>query len=116
MIGFDLQEVAEIKDAEKLLKKIALESESEYIQRFKQNFCEKVASLWAVKEATFKALCSDGTDISYKEIELCHRPSGAPYIKLHGKALKQFESLNASEIEVSLSHQKSVVGAVVLIK
>ena len=116
MIGFDLQEVDEIKDAEKLLKKIALDSEVNYIHRFKQNFNEKVATLWAVKEATFKALCSDGTNISYKDIELCHKESGAPYITLHGKALEQFESLKASVIEVSLSHQKTVVGAVVLIR
>ena len=115
MIGFDLQEVGELKNPQKLLEKIALDSEIAYIQKFKCNFNEKVASLWSVKEAVFKALdCCEG-DISYKEIELCHKESGAPYIKLYGKAKNQFESLKAKKIEISISHQKNVVGAVVVV-
>lgn len=116
MIGFDLQEVERIKDAEKLLERIALENEIAYINRFKHVFKEKVASLWSVKEACYKALCTGGEEISFKEIELCHKQSGAPFIKLYGRALEIFKESGASEIEVSLSHQKSIVGAVVLIK
>ncbi len=115
MIGFDLQEVDRIQDAEKLLQKIALPSEREYIQKFKCDFKMRVASLWAVKEATFKALDLTEGEISYKEIELCHKESGRPFIALHGKALAQFEKLNGKGIDVSISHQKNVVGAVVVV-
>lgn len=116
MIGFDLQEVERLKDVENaLLKKIALPSEVEYIQKFKSDFTIHVATLWSVKEAVFKALDVNEGDISYKEIELLHKPSGRPYIQLYGKARERFEDLGGNEIEISISHQKSIVGAVVQI-
>ncbi len=115
MIGFDLQEVAEIGDEDKLLKKIALEGEIAYVERFKQDKKQKVASLWAVKEAVFKALDVSAGDISFKEIELCHKENGAPFVQLYGKAKQRLEELNAERIEVSISHQKNVVGAIAMI-
>ncbi len=116
MIGFDLQEVGKIKDAQKLLEKIALPEEKAYIQKFKCDFDMRVASLWAVKEAVFKAMKLSEGDISYKEIELCHNESGRPYVVLFGSAKKHFENCDYKSIDVSISHQKSVVGAVVEIK
>jgi len=116
MIGFDLQETKRIKNEDKLLAKIALPNEIAYIEKFAKQKKEKVASLWAVKEATFKALDISEGEISYKEIELCHKESGAPYIKLSGKAKKRFEKLKMTEIEVSISNQQSIVGAVVVIR
>lgn len=115
MIGFDLQEVKRIKDENKLLQKIALESEIEYIQKFKRDFKIKVATLWSVKEAVFKALDISGGEISFKDIELCHKESGVPYVKLHGQALERFETLRAKTIEISISHQPNIVGAVAII-
>ncbi len=115
MIGFDLQEVDRLKNPQKLLEKISLESEAQYIQKFKKSFKERVATLWAVKEAAFKALQGD-EQISFKEIELKHKENGAPYLKLHGKALERLRELGFSELEVSISHQKSIVGAVVIAK
>ncbi len=112
MIGFDLQEVDKIKDPEKLLEKIALPEEKAYIQKFKQDFKMKVASLWAVKEAVFKAL-ELPKEVSFKDIKLCHKPNGAPFVELLNQALVQFEKLNAKAIYLSISHQKNVVGAVV---
>ena len=112
MIGIDLQEVARIKDAEKLLERIALDGEKAYIKRFQKDFSMRVASLWAVKEAVFKALDLKNGQISYKEIELCHKESGAPYVVLHEKALAQLQELGFDRIEISISHQLTVVGAV----
>ena len=113
MIGFDLQEVSRIKNEDKLLEKIALENEIAYIDKFAKNRKEKVATLWAVKEAVFKALDISSGEISFKEIELSHKDSGVPIVKLTGKALKRFEELKGKEINVSISHQKNIVGAVV---
>ncbi len=116
MIGFDLQEVERLKNVEEsLLKKIALDSEVEYIKKFKCDLTMRVASLWAVKEATFKALDVQEGEISFKEIELSHKSNGRPVLKLFGKAKARFDELGGKEIEVSISHQKSVVGAVVQI-
>lgn len=115
MIGFDLQNVNKIVDGDKLLQKIALEQEISYIQKFAKNKKEKIATLWSVKEAVFKSLDLSGGDISFKEIELCHKPNGAPYVKLYGKAKQRFEDLGATKIEISISNQENIVGAVVLI-
>ena len=112
MIGFDLQEV-KLKNPEKLLEKIALETEISYIQKFKRDFSVKVASLWSVKEAVFKAL--GGGEFSYKEIELCHKKSGEPFVRLYGKAQQKLESLKAKGVEISISHQKNIVGAVAIL-
>ena len=111
MIGLDLEHISRIKNEEKLLEKIATFKEKSYIQGFK-NKKEKVATLWAVKEATFKALDIKAGEISYKEIELCHHENGKPFLICHGKA-KEF--LGERKIEVSLSHTKDIVGAVVII-
>lgn len=113
MIGFDLQEVKRIKNEEKLLSKIALTSEIEYIKQYKCDRKMRVASLWAVKEAVFKALDLKSGEISFKEIELCHKESGAPFVKLYGAAKTRFEELKATRIEISISHQRNIVGAVV---
>ncbi len=114
MIGIDLQEVSRIKDAEKLLERIALDEEKAYIKKFQKDFSMRVASLWAVKEAVFKALDLKSGQISYKEIELCHRDSGAPYVVLHEKAKARLEELGFEKIEISISHQPTIVGAVAI--
>ena len=96
-----------------MLEKIALESEIAYIKKFKGNIRERTASLWAVKEAVFKAFDIHPGEISYKEVELCHKENGAPFVKLHGKALQKFKD---RKIEISISHQKNVVGAVAVVE
>lgn len=114
MIGIDLENINRFDD-DKILRKIALEGEIAYINRFK-NRQEKIASLWTVKEACFKALDVSAGEISYKEIELCHKDNGAPYLILHGKAKECFEKLGGEKIELSISHTKDTVCAVVWIK
>lgn len=113
MIGFDLQEVAKLKNPKALLEKIALESEKAYIEKFKCDFDMRVASLFSAKEAVFKALDVREGEISYKEIEICHKENGRPFVRLHGKANARFEELKAEVIDISISHQKTIVGAVV---
>lgn len=113
MIGFDLQETKKVKNEDRLLEKIALESEIAYINRFQKDKKMRTASLWAVKEAVFKAFDIKSGEISYKEVELCHKENGAPFVRLHGKALKKFKD---KKIEISISHQKNVVGAVAVIE
>ncbi len=114
MIGFDLEHISRIRNAEKLLEKIATASEIAYIEKFK-NKLEKVASLWAVKEATFKALDISAGEISYKEIELHHKESGKPFLKFSGKAEEILKKKGGKEVEISLSHSLDMVGAVAIV-
>ena len=112
MIGFDLEHISRVKDEERLLKKIATTDEIAYIEKFK-NRKEKVASLWAVKEAVFKCLDVKDETISYKDIELSHHENGKPFIILHGEALK---FAKGKMVEISLSHTKDIVGAVAILR
>lgn len=112
MIGFDLEHIERIKDEDRLLKKIATESEVAYIAKFK-NRKEKAAALWAVKEAVFKCLNVTAEKLSYKDIELSHEENGKPIILLHNEAL----TLAAGKmVEISLSHTKDIVGAVAILR
>lgn len=114
MIGFDIEHIERVKELSKLLQKIATESEICYIQKFK-NQKEKVATLWAVKEAVFKSLDICAGEISYKEIELLHKENGKPIIKLYGKAKDILKSIGGKSVEISLSHTKDIVGAVAIV-
>ena len=113
MIGFDLENIKRIKNIDKLLGKIANDSEIAYINKFK-NKQEKVATLWTIKEAVFKAFDVMAGSFSYKDIELKHNENGTPIISLHGKAKEIFEDKGFKNIQISLSHTKDVVGAVVI--
>lgn len=111
MIGFDIEHISRIKNEERLLKKIATENEKAYIEKFK-NKKEKVVTLWAFKEAVFKALNVKKEKISYKDIELSHLENGKPVALLHNEASVL---LNGKTIEISLTHTKDIVGAVAII-
>ncbi len=107
--GIDIENISRMN--EKLLEKIALPSEIEYVRSFKsQN--EHIASLWCVKEAVVK-LIGDKT-ISFLDIELTHEPSGRPKIVLHGKAKTKFDEFDETQIDVSISHTNEIAIAIVV--
>ncbi len=114
MIGFDLEHISKIKNAERLLDKLATSGEKAYIAKF-QNKSEKIATLWSVKEAVFKCLDIKSGEISFQEIELKHKENGKPYVELTGKAKARLNALGAKGVEISLSHSLDLVGAVAII-
>ncbi len=115
MIGIDILEVERVDASDSLLNKIACVEEIEYIKNSSIQK-QKAAALFAVKEAVLKALGRGIGDVNFKDIQLCHKASGSPYIKLHGKALEIFKSEHQEKrIEISLSHTKLVVVAVAII-
>ena len=81
----DLENQKKVLD-DKLLKVDNELQKQEQIKKDMIEQLEKVASLWAVKEATFKALDISAGEISYKEIELHHKESCKTFIKISGKA------------------------------
>ena len=111
MIGFDIEHISRIKNEERLLEKIATENEIAYIAKFK-NKKEKVATLWASKEAVYKCLNVTKENISHKDIELSHLENGKPIILLHNEALMLAKG---KTVEISLSHTKDIVGAVAIL-
>jgi len=66
------------------------------------------AGRWAAKEAVLKAL---GTGwrrgISWRDIEVRNKPSGAPTIALCGGAREVFEQSGIRKMHISISHCRS---------
>ncbi len=117
MIGIDIVEVERVDD--KLLKKIAHPSEINYVEKAAaSNRKQKIAALWAVKEAVMKALgLGKESGVSFLDITLLHETSGRPYVELSGVA-KQEMQINhyGKKIEVSISHEKDYAVAIAIIQ
>ena len=66
---------------------------------------DTLASLFAVKEAASKALGTGIGKVAWRDIEVLHRPSGEPKIKLHGFAKKVARYKNLTKWAVSITHE-----------
>ncbi len=69
---------------------------------------------FAAKEAASKVLGTGWHGLSWKEIEVTKHPSGAPALKLHGRAIALAEKIGLTKFEVSLSHEKEFATAFVV--
>ncbi|MBS1452821.1 MAG: holo-ACP synthase [Lentisphaeria bacterium] len=73
------------------------------------------AGRWAVKEAAAKALgCGIGEHCSFTDVELGNGPTGAPFLKLSGKAAEYAARRGGGLFHVSLSHEATYATAVVI--
>ncbi len=119
MVGIDIIELERVETSDSFLNKIAHKEEIEYI---KSNPCkqvqhEKIAGLWCVKEAVMKALeLGKNSGVVFKDIKLCHKENGKPFIELFGVAKEQFENyFKDKKIEISISHSKTIATAIAII-
>lgn len=77
---------------------------------------QRYAGYWAAKEATMKALgTGNRKGVAYKDIETRHEPSGKPYIVLYGAAKSTATNIGVKQMAVSISHEKSIAGAVAVL-
>lgn len=106
-IGVDIIEIARIEKAvarwgDHLLNRVYTESEL----KLYRNEPSSLAARFAGKEAVIKALSSQTTYLSWKEIEILSEPDGKPSLRLHGKAQSQARNLGLDRLDISLSHSK----------
>ncbi len=102
--GVDIIEIRRIartleRYGQRFLHRIYTPSELEYCR----GRPSKLASRFAAKEATMKALGTGVRGVGWKDIEVTRAPSGAPSILLHGRAKSRAERLGVLEISVSMS-------------
>ncbi len=63
------------------------------------------AARFAAKEAALKALQTGWRGgISWQDVEIAARESGAPYLIFTGQVLDVFEKFNATQAHLSMSH------------
>jgi holo-[acyl-carrier protein] synthase len=120
-IGIDIIEVARIaasleKFGHRFGERILLKEETAYCldHRCPAPF---VAARFAAKEAISKAFGTGiGAQLGWQDMEIAHRESGEPYVILHGKGKKLFESRRAKNIFVSISHTEKYAAVVAVLE
>lgn len=106
-IGVDSIEIARVARAirgnSRLMERLYTAGE---IQEFPPRPAPRMAVLFAAKEAAFKALGTGLAGHSWQQVEILHKPGGAPYICLHGRARDTAKSQGISALHISLSHDQ----------
>lgn len=112
-IGVDQIEIQRILDAcerEGFVKRLYSEEERLLLEKRKSI----AATNFAGKEAVAKALGSGFVGIAPYEITILRKESGAPYVKLSGRAEELAKKLGITKIHISLSDSKTMAVAYAL--
>ena len=113
--GIDIIEIDRIKIVfnnygERFLNRIYTSNEQKYCK----GRPSQLASRFAAKEATMKALGTGVRGVGWKDIEVLRQRGMAPYIKLHGRALKRAQKMGLADLALTLSHSKEFAVASVI--
>jgi len=107
--GVDIVETARIsgsleRHGDRFLARVFLEGERAYCGRMSSP-AQCYAARFAAKEAVSKAFGTGiGAELGWLDIEVCRKPSGEPFVILHGEGAKTAARLGIAEIRLSLSH------------
>lgn len=113
--GTDIVEIGEFArdlelGGERFLRRIYTEGE----RAFCRGRVERLATRFAAKEATAKALGTGIRGVSWTEIEIVSAANGKPRLVLHGRAAARAAALGLQMWAVSLSHSRAVALAYVV--
>jgi len=115
--GIDIVRVDRIKSSltrwgDKFAAKILTVDEFKRYTGRKSGRAGYLARQFAAKEAVSKALGTGmGAGIHFSQIEIDRKPSGAPLVRLQGKAFERSEYLKVLHWHVSISDEKEFVVA-----
>ena len=121
-LGVDIVEIDRMRrmldvNGDRLIERIFTDGEARYALAHVEpslHFAARVAA----KEATYKALSGNhlARAVGWREIEVCLRDDGAPYLVLHGRAEKRATELGVAQALVSLTHSKAAAVAMVVLE
>jgi holo-[acyl-carrier protein] synthase len=121
-IGLDIVDIARVErllegKGDRALRRLFTPAEAAYATAHAfpaRHFAARIAA----KEAAFKALA--GTEfargIGWCEIEVVHIDEGRPALLFHGRAETRARELGVRSVWVSLTHEKMVAAAVVVLE
>jgi holo-[acyl-carrier protein] synthase len=121
-IGIDIIEVARIREVlartPRFRERVFTAAEREYCDSRGAVAAQHYAARFAAKEAALKALQTGWRGgISWQDVEVAARESGAPYLVLHGPVLELFNNSGATAAHLSISHtSEHAIAQVVLEK
>lgn len=115
--GVDLIEISRIAQTlerygQRFLRRIYTPGELEYCR----GRPSKLASRFAAKEAAMKALGTGVRGVSWQDIEVTRAPSGAPNLRLHGRAQRRAQQLGILETSLSMSDSRDHAIAFVVMR
>lgn len=119
-IGIDLVEVDRIMTSmkkERGFRELVFSADEIAYCEPKANRFEHYAARYAAKEAFFKALGTgwiDGT--AFNEVEILNTEKGKPYLHFLGLTAATIGKMAIKNIQVSLTHIKTMASAVVIIE
>lgn len=113
--GVDLIEIPRIagvldRYGSRFLRRVFTPGEIDYCRGRAPN----LAARFAAKEAAMKALSTGIRGVSWKDIEVTRHESGAPSLRLHGRAQSRAQRLGIIQLSLSLSHSRDYAVAVVV--
>ena len=92
---------------ERFLKRIYTERELDYCR----DRTPELAARFAGKEAVMKALGTGVRGVRWREIEILANARGKPVVILHGGAERRSREIGLDRIEISLTHERTMVCA-----
>jgi holo-[acyl-carrier protein] synthase len=114
--GIDIVETGRVRDSlekfgDRFVNRCFLPGEIAYCRSMK--FPElHFAARFAAKEAISKAFGTGiGKELGWRDMEICRRDSGEPFVVMHGKGAELARQRGVSEVFVSLSHCKDYAAA-----
>ncbi len=100
---------------EKFLDRILTPKEKDYVTSSKKLFLYRLTGRYAAKEAVAKLLGTGiGKHVSFQDIEILRDANDAPSVQLTGTALKRAEELSLKHWAISVSHEETMVIAMVI--
>lgn len=118
-IGFDMVEVSRMDAwvAQKgLARRFFHEDELADMEKQDKWKSQSLAARFAAKEAFGKALGTGIAEFSLMDLHVLSADNGKPFVKLYGKAAELLKEFGGSNVFLSLSHEKTYAGAVVVIE
>jgi holo-[acyl-carrier protein] synthase len=108
-IGIDIIEVARIREVllrtPRFADRVYTAAERAYCDSRGAVAAQHYAARFAAKEAALKALQTGWRGgISWQDVEISSRESGAPFLIFSGEVLKIFEKFRATSTHLSMSH------------
>lgn len=108
-IGIDIIEVARIREVllrtPRFADRVFTTAEQAYCDGRGAVAAQHYAARFAAKEAALKAFQTGWRGgISWQDVEIASRESGAPYLILHGAVKELFEKSGATTAHLSIAH------------
>jgi holo-[acyl-carrier protein] synthase len=108
-IGIDIIEVKRVREVllrtPRFVERVFTVAERAYCDSRGVVAAQHYAARFAGKEAALKAFQTGWRGgISWQDVEICARDSGAPYLIFHGEVKRLFEQSGATAAHLSLSH------------